>query len=343
MTPLSIRNIHKSFGDIQALGGITFDVKEGEIVAILGPSGCGKSTLLEIIAGLEEPDQGAIYWQEVDLESTPPHQRGFGLMFQDYALFPHKNVQENVAFGLQMTNWIAQEIHGRVSEVLNLVGLPEAGTRNVATLSGGEQQRVALARSLAPRPRLLMLDEPLGSLDRTLRERLIVSLRDILLETKQTALYVTHDQEEAFMLANRVLIMDAGKIIQMGTPQEIYRQPASPFVANFLGLSNLFRGIADGKHIETPIGIFAAPEGTIGTVTVLLRPDRVSLGDSKVGKLTGRLLGTSFRGYICHAEVEINNQRLIFNLPSDKSMMPNVGETIELSFNPTESIQIFKP
>ena len=201
---------------------MSFDVASSEIVCLLGPSGCGKTTLLNIIAGLEQPESGQVLVEGQDIAGTPVHRRGFGLMFQDLALFPHKNVRDNVAFGLRMANLAPQAIDLRVREVLELVGLAGFEQRDVNQLSGGEQQRVALARSLAPRPRLLMLDEPLSSLDRALRERLMNELRDILTRVGQTAIYVTHDQQEAFALADRVVILNAGRVAQIGTPQQVY-------------------------------------------------------------------------------------------------------------------------
>ena len=234
MSILSVTDISKSFGSTQALDTVSFEVDQGEIVALLGPSGCGKSTLLSIIAGLEAPDNGNVRWEGVSLEGTPPHLRGFGLMFQDFALFPHMNVYANVAFGLKMAHMTPGSVDTRVKEMLETVGLPNIGARDVNTLSGGEQQRVALARALAPHPRLLMLDEPLGSLDRNLRERLVVDLEAILHRLHQTAIYVTHDQEEAFAIADRIILMNAGRIEQMGTPEVIYHSPASVFVARFL-------------------------------------------------------------------------------------------------------------
>jgi len=348
MSGLLIHNIHKSFGKNHALAGVSFQVEEGEIVAVLGPSGCGKSTLLNIIAGLELPDQGDISWNNVSLVNIPPHKRGFGLMFQDFALFPHRNVFENVAFGLRMVHQAKEKIDIRVDEVLELVGLPDFAERDVNTLSGGESQRVALARSLAPSPRMLMLDEPLGSLDRTLRERLILDLKQILEQNQLTALYVTHDQEEAFVIADRVVVMNVkpgvgGVVEQIGLPQDIYRNPGSVFVAHFLGLNNLFPGEVsvggNGKLVTTPIGTFPIIGDARGRVTMLLRPDSVKLNSDGPCHLIGKIGGVSFRGNLYRIMVEINGFNLLFDFPTN-SVMPNTGDQIELSFEPDEAIQI---
>ncbi len=208
---LEVIDIHKSYEDAPLLRGISFTVAAGETVCLLGASGSGKSTLLRIIAGLEAAEEGRICWDGKDLASVPAHRRGFGLVFQDYALFPHLNVVENVAFGLQMLNLPPGQIKARVTEVLDKVNLSEFQDRRVTDLSGGEQQRVALARALAPNPHLLMFDEPLGALDRSLRERLMEELRSILHTTGVPAVYVTHDQEEAFTLADRILLLHAGR------------------------------------------------------------------------------------------------------------------------------------
>lgn len=340
---LKLDNLHKNFGKTLALNGVSFEVAQGEIVAVLGPSGCGKSTLLSVIAGLEMPDQGELYWEGENLANKPPHQRSFGLMFQDYMLFPHKNVYDNVAFGLQMANLNEPEIGTRVAKTLELVGLPDFGSRDVNQLSGGEQQRVALARSLAPRPRLLMLDEPLGSLDRALRARLLSDLHAILKRSIQTTLYVTHDQEEAYSIADRIVVMQAGKVAQIGSPSSIYQQPGSLFVARFLGLSNLLPGEVlkvDGKKvIKTSIGILPAPDSITGAVTVLLRPDAVQLDRNGEFKLQGKLLERTFRGVTTHVTVEVKGERLHFEFLS-RANLPNVGEQISLSFDPQEALQI---
>jgi ABC-type Fe3+/spermidine/putrescine transport system ATPase subunit len=345
---LTVVGLHKSFGATRALNGVSFDVADGEIVAVLGPSGCGKSTLLSLIAGLELPDEGDVLWDGVSLRFTPPHRRGFGLMFQDFALFPHLTVFDNVAFGLRMLHWEAAHIREEVRRALEMVGLPGFEKRDVNTLSGGEQQRVALARSLAPRPRLLMLDEPLGSLDRALRERLIVDLQEILLRMRQTALYVTHDQEEAFTLANRVVVMNRGQIEQIDAPQAVYRRPATVFVAHFLGMANLLPGkmkwTVEGPVIATLLGDFPAPRRPVGDlgedVTILLRPDAVRLGEGENCSLRGRLVERAFRGSLARAVVEIDSARLTFDFPSN-ARLPEVGENILLSFDPAEALHIF--
>ena len=233
---LSLKNIHKSYEGKPLLRGISLDLAEGETICLRGSSGSGKSTLLRIISGLEEAESGDVLWDGESIASLPSHERNFGLIFQDYALFPHLNVFDNVAFGLKMQKIGKEEIHQRVDEALKQVDLQEFAKRSVTDLSGGEQQRIALARALAPRPRLLMFDEPLGALDRRLREYLLVEIKEILEESGVPAIYVTHDQEEAFTLSDRVMLLHEGLIVQQGTPDELFSHPASAWVAEFLGI-----------------------------------------------------------------------------------------------------------
>ena len=251
---LEVRHLFKTYEGKPLLNDISFQVDTGETICLLGASGSGKSTLLRIIAGLEESDAGFVSFNGIDLASTPPHLRDFGLVFQDYALFPHLNVNDNVAFGLKMRRLPQNEIAERVAGSLEMVNLNGFGFRKVTDLSGGEQQRVALARALATRPRLLMFDEPLGALDRTLREDLLNELRMILHHTQIPAIYVTHDQEEAFTLADRVLILHDGAIVRAGMPADVWAEPESAFVARFLGLGNVFDGeVVGGKPALSPV------------------------------------------------------------------------------------------
>ena len=256
---LEIRDVEKSFDDLEVLRGVSFTVVAGEIVVLLGPSGCGKTTLLRIIAGLEKQYKGDIIWQGREIREVPVHHRGFGMVFQDFALFPHKSVDANIAFGLKMQSWQAEDRRARVDQMLDLVGLRGYGNRSVYDLSGGEKQRIALARSLAPSPRLLLLDEPLSSLDRALRERLMVDLRQILKQAGEitghtdgiSSIYVTHDQEEAFSLADRIIVMGKGRVEQIGSPVQLYSEPRNSYVAHFLGMRNQFT--AELVSVKPPI------------------------------------------------------------------------------------------
>ena len=283
------------------LDGVKLAIADGETVAVLGPSGAGKSTLLRVVAGLRAPDQGALRWDGADLAAVEPHRRNFGLMFQDYALFPHLDVAGNVGFGLRMAGYSAEASEVRVTEVLEWVGLPGLEDRAVTSLSGGEQQRVALARSLAPSPRLLMLDEPLGSLDRSLAERLVLDLRRLL--SAVTALYVTHDQEEAFTVADRLAIMRTGRIVRAGRPEEVWEQPGDAWVARFLGFANLAESLVTDGVAITPWGKVAVPKGAAGKV-ILLRADRLLIRPE--GAISGTVSQRLFQGNHAVLLVEVD-------------------------------------
>ncbi len=331
-----------------ALDHVSLRVAAGEIVCLLGPSGCGKTTLLRMVAGLEHPDQGRIVFAGRDLAAVPVHQRNFGLMFQEFALFPDKNVAQNIAFGLRMAGLSAAEIASRVDEMLALVNLTGYGRRTIFQLSGGERQRVALARSLAPRPHLLMLDEPLGSLDRSLREELMMELRAILKRLRMTALYVTHDQQEALAVADRLAVMNQGRIIQEGPPATVYQRPATPFVARFFGFVNHIPGVveADSPRLaRTALGNFplTGPAGP-GAYTLVIRPhalrpapDATESPDAFV--LDGVVKNVSFRGNFTRVEITAPGEwPLVFETPPD--WVWTEGESARFAIAPNECILV---
>jgi ABC-type Fe3+/spermidine/putrescine transport system ATPase subunit len=347
---LQVEHVTKWYDNkILALSRVDLTVKRGEIVCLLGPSGCGKTTLLRVIAGLEVMAEGEIRLDNQDLSSVPVHRRRFGYMFQDFALFPHKTVAENIAFGLRMEHMSSDAVTARVDEMLNLVDLTGYQDRSVFELSGGERQRIALARSLAPNPRMLMLDEPLGSLDRTLRDSLMGELRTILKQVDVTAIYVTHDQEEAFAIGDRIAIMLAGSIVQVGPPETVYKLPCSTDIARFLGFTSLLPVSRDPDApgiVKTPLG--ALPQEILpgeveqtGSV-LLIRPDSAraatppSSGSVQYPFLTveteesgprlqlaAYLEDTSFRGSQYRITVCVpggdENTRFIFDLPAYQS------------------------
>ena len=326
---LEIQDIHKTYAGQPLLEGISFAVSRGETVCLLGPSGSGKTTLLRIVAGLEEPEAGRVLWDGEDITHLPPHRRQMGMVFQDYALFPHLTVAENVAFGLRMQGWPPHQQRVRVREVLAQVRLTGFEGRRVTDLSGGEQQRVALARALAPRPRVLMLDEPLGALDRALREALLEELREILRSSDVAAIYVTHDQEEAAGIADRVLILHEGQIVRQGTPYEVWSDPGSLWVARFLGVGNILLGKwrpgADSPLLETELGTFplsCAHSHRAGElVGAILRPSAVA--ESAAGPIRSRVTDVLFQRE--HFKVCLANGLCAF-LPRP----PAVGEVLTL-------------
>lgn len=326
MPLLEVSGLTKSYGSIVAVDHVSFAADQGEILGLLGPSGCGKTTLLRLLAGLEEPAEGTVSFDGRSLNGMAPQDRGIGLMFQDLALFPHMDVFGNVSFGLRMQRMSNPELRARVDELLELVEMPAYAKRKVHELSGGERQRVALARSLAPSPRMLLLDEPLGSLDRALRDSLQRQLRAILKEVGVTGIYVTHDRDEAFAMADRLVFMNRGSIVQTGTPEEVVAAPADEFVARSLGFKNMIRGVVLGNddmcEIECPLGVlFAAnPQGLrvdVGAEVVLLVDEKgIELRDPVTGESLKRnsFLGTVtekvFRGGDYEVKVQVSNGEL---------------------------------
>lgn len=325
---LEIQGVHIRFGELHVLRGINLTIKKGEIICLLGPSGCGKTTLLRVIAGLETPQAGDVRLGGNSITRIPVHQRNFGLMFQDFALFPHLNTADNVAFGLKMQGVSRDQRTARAREILGLVGLAGFEQRDVAQLSGGERQRVALARSLAPNPRLLMLDEPLGSLDAALRERLVVELREIIKRVGLTAIYVTHDQGEAMAIADRIAVMNAGQIEQVDTPESLYKRPSSTFVAQFLRLENVFPILsrADGV-VHTGVGDFAV-EGE--AQAILLHPDGLTLtGRGDPNALSGIVHERIFQGDSYHLKVRLGDGEVLsFKVTSTIHHLPDIGQQI---------------
>lgn len=324
MRILDAKDLNKSFsGDELVVDSVNLAVDEGEIVCLLGPSGCGKTTLLRLIAGLETPDRGEVWFAGKNLRGVPPYKRDFGMMFQDFALFPHKNVFENIAFGLQMHGQNPDEIEQKVGQMLDLVDLEGFGERTIEQLSGGEQQRVALARSLAPSPRLLMLDEPLGALDRALRERLMLEVREILKNVGVTAIYVTHDQAESFAIADRLAVMNGGKIEQLDRPEVIFRKPATPFIANFLGFINIIEGnLAASGVVKTSIGNFQLDNisgKSSGTISLLIKPDAAVIINTQeygsVNEIAGIIKIVSFRGRYYQVWLAVLEELLMFEMP----------------------------
>lgn len=316
-----------------AVDGVSLDVAPGEVLALLGPSGSGKSSLLRAVAGLEPVAAGRITWDGTDLAGVPVHRRGFGLMFQDGQLFPHRDVAANIAYGLEMQHVPRRERRVRVEELLDLVGLTGFGDREVASLSGGERQRVALARSLAPRPRLLLLDEPLSALDKALRERLADDVRAALVATGTTAVFVTHDHDEAFAVADRIAVLDVGRLLQVDPPVRLWHRPASRRVAEFLGYEAFVPVMsAVGEVLGLGQGPEAVPEGA----ELALGPG--SLVRDEDGTLTGVVAGAGFRRGVVEIAVDVEGVgRLTVverSTSADAEALPVTGDRVRLRPDP---------
>ncbi len=333
---LEVINIHKTYQDQPLLKGVSFSIADGEIICLLGASGSGKSTILRIIAGLEKAEQGDVRWAGRSLGNVPVHQRNFGLMFQDYVLFPHLDVFENVAFGLRMQKCDRKMISLRVAEVLEQANLRGFEKRQISELSGGEQQRVALARALAPHPALLMLDEPLGALDRALREKLIDELRGVLRRSHIPAIYVTHDQEEAFTIADKIILIHDGLVAQSGSAPQVFAQPANEWVASFLGLGNVITGIVIPGGVRSSYGDIHWETGLkLGqSVTLLLRPQASLVASG--GTINGLVADIIFRGHEFRIEFKNGLHFLLSGGVNNGLPLPQPGQEISLKVHQAE-------
>lgn len=326
---IRINTLSMSYGDVLALDEVSLEVNKGEMLAILGPSGCGKSTMLTLIAGLRNPGNGEIYLDDIRIDNLPPQQRGVGFLFQNYALFPHMTVRENIGFGLKIKKIGKASIKKRVDELLSIIGLEEHAHKKPSQLSGGQQQRVALARALAPKPDVILLDEPLSALDVKIRQKLRDELKSLQRELGITTILVTHDQEEAFQLGDRVAVMNEGKIEQIGTPEEIYDYPATEFVACFVGDINILSGVTYGKEayacslaLDLPDNLQQLPEKA--PVRILVRPENFILVKElpdmvAKGAARGVFNNITFLGSQLKLDVLLDNGQLIHVvLPKDK-------------------------
>jgi putrescine transport system ATP-binding protein len=322
---ISIRNVTKRFGDFTAVNDLSLDIYEREFFALLGASGCGKSTLLRMLAGFETPNEGAILLDGVDLTGVPPYRRPLNMMFQSYALFPHMTVADNVGFGLKQEKMAKPAIAERVAQMLKLVKMSEFAGRKPHQLSGGQRQRVALARALAKQPKVLLLDEPLGALDKKLREETQFELTDLQYDLGLTFVVVTHDQEEAMTMADRIAVMDAGQIRQVATPAEVYEAPNSRFVADFIGSINLFDG--EVTRSDAALTELQSPEGfalrmvdgqsrSIGShLTLGLRPEKIAVThtkpDSGVNAVEGEVWDLAYLGDMSIFHVKLDSGKII--------------------------------
>ncbi|GLQ11907.1 ABC transporter ATP-binding protein [Devosia yakushimensis] len=319
---------------------VDFNLQKGEMLALLGPSGCGKTTILRMVAGLIAPTSGRILLEGRDIAQLPVYRRNMGMVFQSYALFPHMNVAENVAFGLEMRGIPKSERAERVERALDLVKLSGYGERRITQLSGGQQQRCAIARSLVIEPDLLLLDEPLSNLDAKLREEMRDEIRDIQARTGVTSIFVTHDQDEALSMADRMAVMSAGRIEQIGTPREVFDRPATEFVAGFIGAGNFFAGTASGNGEADIPGLgrltFSQSAAAGTPVRLLVRPHRILLGHQGTNHFTGTVEHLVYRGQILTLTVKVGERTIIADLPTHAGKLPVTGETIALSIAPDD-------
>ncbi len=338
---IKLKNISMSFDDEQIIDNMSLYIRDKEFITFLGPSGCGKTTTLRIIAGFLQPDSGEVIFDGKVINELPPHKRQVNTIFQRYALFPHLNVYENIAFGLRLSKTPEKEIKETVTEMLSLVNLKGFEKRNISSLSGGQQQRVAIARALAVKPKILLLDEPLGALDLKLRKDMQVELKNIQKRLGITFIYVTHDQEEALSMSDTIVVMNGGKIQQIGTPLDIYNEPKNAFVADFIGESNIIEGVMRADFwVEMAGNKFKCLDKGFGVdeeVDVVVRPEDVDIVKAEDGMVSGKVTSITFKGVHYEIIVEIKG----FKWMIQSTDYQEVGSTIGLVIEP-DAIHIMK-
>ncbi|MBF4992984.1 ABC transporter ATP-binding protein [Arthrobacter gandavensis] len=340
---LQLRSLSHSYGAVQALHGIDLDIAGNEFFALLGPSGCGKSTLLRSIAGFETPAEGEILLDGEPLTALPAHRRPVNMMFQSYALFPHLSVEKNVAYGLEVEGLAKAEVHRRVGEALETIGLTKFAKRRPGQLSGGQRQRVALARAIVKRPRLLLLDEPLSALDRKVRAEMQLELKRLQHEAGMTFVVVTHDQEEAMSMADRVAVLNGGRLEQVDTPVALYAAPRTRFVADFIGTANLIDGTAAAGGILLDNGLVVAAEHTIpaGTAaTAVVRPEDVALAAPGTGTLSGTVVDTFFLGGTSTVSVQVPGLTVPFTCNVRAVEVPRRGSQVGLVIDAARTVAV---
>ena len=334
-----LEGLVRRYGTVTALDGLSLTLAPGELVALLGPSGCGKTTALRLLAGLEQADEGRVVIGGHDVTDLPTSRRNIGMVFQAYSLFPHMVAWENVAFGLQMRRVSAAERKRRALDMLELVGLGQFANRYANQMSGGQQQRVALARALAIQPQVLLLDEPLSALDAKVRSRLRDEIRRVQLEVGITTLFVTHDQEEALAIADRVGVMQSGRLEQLGPPTLVYSRPATPFVADFVGLTNRMEGNVRGGEVEVrgariPL---VHPNTPDGPAVALIRPEAVTLaadGGSEDAPLVGTVIAVAFLGAVSRVTVDLGDTTVLAQMPTSAASEHPAGTKVRLTLRP---------
>ena len=351
MAGVRISGVTKNFGDFTALHALDLEIREGEFLTLLGPSGCGKTTTLRLVAGFIQPTSGTIYLGDDDVTAVAPQHREIGMVFQDYALFPHMTVRENIAFGLEERRHEKRRIPERVDELLELIRLPDMGDRYPAEVSGGQRQRIAVARAVAYPPRVLLMDEPLGALDLKLREAMQVEIRRIQRELSITTIYVTHDQTEAMNMSDRIVVMNEGVIEQLGTAEEIYRRPSSRFVADFVGQINLLAGKVvreEGDRLVVDAGgarIRAAKQDSLrpeAEVSIGIRPELFSAvtdaAATGMNVLDGRIAGRTFAGNLLHVQVDLDDGTRVVLEARPQDALGEDGSGIRLGWRPDDTI-----